>query len=81
MADTNDELREYNFRLKNLVEETRLDVCDSCLCQKEDCRLSPHQGYFCPECLLNGDARACFLENDGTIKEWDEYVLTLKTVK
>lgn len=52
--DFNDELREYNFRMNNPEKfvEPKTEICDCCLTQQEDFRLSPDEyGFTCVECI------------------------------
>ena len=52
--DTPDEIRENRFRENNpeLFIEPKTELCDCCLCQKEETRLSPDGGGFtCVDCI------------------------------
>lgn len=79
--DTLDEIRENEYRDKNpdLFQEQETEICDCCLCQKEDCRVSPDGGGFvCPSCLLDGSAKKFYLENDTTEEQFNLYIQSLK---
>ena len=52
--DTPGELRELRYRENNPDEfiEPKTEICDTCLCQKEDTRLSPDEdGFICVDCI------------------------------
>lgn len=54
MADTPDEIRFERYREANphLFEEPKTELCDCCLTQQEDVRLSPDDcGFVCVECI------------------------------
>lgn len=79
--DTPDEIREMRFRERNpdLFPKIETDLCDVCLCQKEDCRRSPDKGgYVCPSCLLNGNAKKYYLENDISEEQFNAFIQSLK---
>lgn len=79
--DSPDEIREMRFREMNpdLFPEIETELCDACLCQKEDCRVSPDKGGFiCPGCLLSGRAEKYYLENGTSKEEFVEYINNLK---
>lgn len=52
MADTNDEIRENRYLERFPPPYVHTELCDTCLCQKEDTRLSPDEdGFVCVDCI------------------------------
>lgn len=52
MADLPDEIRENEYLERFPPPYVHTELCDTCLCQKEDTRLSPDENEFiCVDCI------------------------------
>lgn len=68
--NTPDEIRfdQYRERNPHLFIEPKTEICDCCLTQQEDVRLSPDEdGYTCVECI------GLTFEGSRAVKKFRDY--------